>query len=217
MSMNEIIMSILTLILVGITGYYAYLTKSLSKSSTLAIQHTTNINSERKIQDDQTKSNYLFLLNSELAVNSLYYVMALHYFQQQGFSDKLLQFLGSGKAIKSKGIMKEYASVEIWDSIKNECAKSFSNILMQEFAGYYSGVQVIRFMTLDGVDNKNFIDFAKNQLVSTYKCFDLIDKETDQQFRRNETIDIENFKYQIDKNTGDLKNIIPKPNEKSTS
>jgi hypothetical protein len=197
-------MTSLTAALVIITAYYAILTKSLAKSSTSAIQQTTNINIERSAQEQQTKSNYLYLLNSELVVNSLYYVMALHYFHQQGMTDKVLQYFGVGKAIKSKGIMKEYASIEAWDSIKNECAKSFPNNLMQELTGYYSGVQLIRFMALDGVDNKNFIDFAKGQLVSTFKCYDLMDNESEQQFRRNETIDIEAIKYKIDKDTGDL-------------
>jgi hypothetical protein len=205
MSMNEIIMTSLTAILAGITAYYAYLTKMLADSSSMAIKQSTDINNHRAAQEKQTKINYLYLLNSEITMNSLYYVMALHYIQKQGITDKVLQMLGSGKATKSKGIMKEYASTEAWDSIKNECAKSFPNGLMQELTGYYSGVQAIRFMALDGVNNNNFIDFAKGQLVSTFKCYDLIDSESEQKFRRNDTIDIENIKYNIDKNTGDLK------------
>jgi hypothetical protein len=53
------------------------------------------------------------------------------------------------------------------------------------------------------MSNEGFVELAKGQLISTMKCFELLDK-AGIQLRRKETHEIENNIFKIDKDTGDL-------------
>jgi hypothetical protein len=192
-------------ILVVITGYYAWLTRKLSSSSSKAIEQSNEIIVERRDQEHRTKLNYLYLLNSEIYMNSLYYIVYIHSTKNVTKENITITGLKDITNIKdSKTLMRESVTKITWEGIKNECAGSFSNNLMEDLVGYYSGVHSVKLMTNDRMNDDNILEYTKGQLISTLKCFELIDEEGKTTFRRTEIYEVDNKKYKINKDTGDL-------------
>lgn len=80
------------------------------------------------------------------------------------------------------------------------------NKLMNELVGYYEGLSHSQVFSIDGMSKENFIEFTRAQLLSTYKCFAILD-EHEPNLRRNSVYDIDDMKIIVDISTGHLKEI----------
>lgn len=199
---------IITAALAVVTWYYATLTHKLSKNSSKAIDQTSQIIENSRNEQRNIKNNYLYLLNGEIYMNSISYATIVFYIsiKKEKNIKEIFSFLPhndfSQKSV-AKALIKDYTRLNIWDEIKNECAKHLPNDLMEELVGYYLGVQNSKTYSFDCITSEGYVEFAKGQLVSSLKCFNLFDKEG-VKLRRQEIYEFDNYTYKIDKKSGDL-------------
>lgn len=82
-------------------------------------------------------------------------------------------------------------------------AHNIFNSLMQELTGYYTGVEHSKIYSVNGMSNQNFIEFCRGQLISTYKCLELL-KQEDPDLRIGEEYSIDGKVLSVNKETGTL-------------
>ncbi|MBZ9536533.1 hypothetical protein KGR20_20400 [Cytobacillus oceanisediminis] len=70
---------LINLTLVIVTIIYVVLTGSLSKTSNKTIEHTINEVNEKKKREETIKKNLIYLINSEIYMNSFIYVFSQYY------------------------------------------------------------------------------------------------------------------------------------------
>jgi hypothetical protein len=200
---------LINFILVTITGIYVYLTWNLSSTSNKSIEHTFNEHKEKMLRDESVKKNLIYLLNSEIYMNSFIYVFSQYYLlngNQIKLGERLKHFLHNGGLsvdITSKGHIVSHTKAGTWKEINFQCAQYFSNELMQELTGYYTGVDHSKIFSIKGMSNESFVEVCKQQLISTYKCLELLKLE-EPNLRTNEEYNIDNKILIINKTTGSL-------------
>jgi Ca2+/Na+ antiporter len=200
---------IINLLLVIITAVYVYLTGSLSKTSNKTIEHTYNEYSEKLNKEESIKKNLIYLLNSEIYMNSFIYVLSQYYLQngnQIKLGERLRLFLKTGGVsfdLASKGHIVTHTKLSTWKEINSQCAQYFPNALMQELTGYYTGVEHSKIFSVTGMSNDSFIEVCKGQLISTYKCLELL-KDEELDLRTNEEFHIDDKILVVNKSTGTL-------------
>jgi Ca2+/Na+ antiporter len=200
---------LINLLLVSITAFYVYLTGSLSKTSNKTIEHTYNEYKEKKAKDDSVKKNLIYLLNSEIYMNSFIYVFSQYYLQngnQIKLGEKVRHFLKSGGVsvdLASKGHIVTHTKIGTWKEINSQCAQYFPNELMQELTGYYTGVEHSKIFSINGMSTESFIEVSKGQLISTYKCLKLL-KDEEPDLRTHDEYDIDGKILIVNNSTGTL-------------
>ncbi|AMX00339.1 hypothetical protein [Rummeliibacillus stabekisii] len=93
--------------------------------------------------------------------------------------------------------------MDTWKEINAQCAQYFSNSLMLELTGYYTGVEHSKIYSVNGMSNQNFIEFCRGQLISTYKCLELL-KQEDPDLRIGEDYSIDGKVLSVNKETGTI-------------
>lgn len=200
---------LINLTLVIVTIIYVVLTGSLSKTSNKTIEHTINEVNEKKKREETIKKNLIYLINSEIYMNSFIYVFSQYYLlngKQINLKEKLRHYITSGGVTidrSSKGHVVVHTKLDTWKEINSECAQYFSNTLMQELTGYYTGVEHSKIYSVNGMSTENFIEVCKNQLVSTLRCLDLL-KEEEPNLRTSIQYDIDGKLLTIDKEKGTI-------------
>ncbi|BCB40545.1 hypothetical protein BCJMU51_5463 [Bacillus cereus] len=200
---------IINFLLVTITAIYVYLTGSLTKTSNKTIEHTYSEYKEKQIKDDIVKKNLIYLLNSEIYMNSFIYVFSQYYLQngnQIKLGERLRHFLKTGGVsfdLASKGHIVTHTKLGTWKEINSQCAQYFQNELMQELTGYYTGVEHSKIFSVTGMSNESFIEVCKLQLISTHKCLELLKKE-EPELRTNEEYNIDGKILIVNKSTGTI-------------
>ncbi|MCK6208322.1 hypothetical protein KZX50_23090 [Bacillus infantis] len=206
---NGALTVLINIVLVSITGVYVYLTASLSKASNKTIEYSYNEYKDKKYKEETIKKNLIYLINSEIYMNSFIYVFSQYYLlngKQVNFKEKLRHYFNSGGVSidkTSRGHIVVHTRGDTWKEINAQCAQYFSNTLMQELTGYYTGVEHSKIYSVNGMSNENFIEFCKGQLISTYKCLDLL-KQEDQDLRIGEEYSIDGKVLSVNKETGNL-------------
>lgn len=206
---NGALTVLINILLVSITGVYVYLTASLSKASNKTIEHSYNEYKDRKYKEETVKKNLIYLVNSEIYMNSFIYVFSQYYLQNGehiNLKEKLRHyFISGGVSIDktSRGHIVVHTRMDTWKEINAQCAQYFSNSLMQELTGYYTGVEHSKIYSVNGMSNQNFIEFCRGQLISTYKCLELL-KQEDPDLRIGEEYSIDGKVLSVNKETGTL-------------
>lgn len=183
LNMNSGALSVvINLLLVIITGIYVILTGNLARTSNKTIEHTFNEYKEKKLRDKAVRSNLIYILYSEIFLNSFIYVLSQYYLlngDQINLSERLKHFLNSGASVNatSKSHIISHTKLGTWKEVNAQCAKYLSNPLMKELTGYYAGVENSKIFSVNGMSNEKFIEFCRLQLISSYKCFKLLKDE----------------------------------------
>ncbi|WP_153007641.1 hypothetical protein [Bacillus coahuilensis] len=142
-------------------------------------------------------------------MNSFLYVFSQYYLlngKQINLRGKLKHYFNSGGVSidrTSKGHIVVHTRNDTWKEINAQCAQYFSNNLMQELTGYYTGVEHSKIYSVNGMSNENFIELCRGQLISTFKCLELL-KEEDPDLRIGEEFNIEGKVLLVNKETGTL-------------
>lgn len=200
---------LINLTLVIVTVIYVVLTGSLSRTSNKTIEHTINEVNEKKKREETIKKNLIYLINSEIYMNSFIYVISQYYLlngKQINLKEKLRHYITSGGATidrTSKGHIVAHTKLDTWKEINAECAQYFSNNLMQELTGYYTGVEHSKIYSINGMSTENFIEVCKGQLLSTLKCLELL-REEDPNLRTNLEYNIDGKPLTINKEKGTI-------------
>ncbi|TFE01486.1 hypothetical protein [Jeotgalibacillus salarius] len=200
---------IVNITLVIVTVIYVVLTGRLSRTSDKTIDHTLNEVHEKRQREETVKKNLIYLINSEIYMNSFIYVFSQYYLlnaKEINLKEKLRHYISSGGATidrTSKGHIVVHTKFDTWKEINVKCAKYFSNNLMQELTGYYTGVEHAKIYSINGMPSENFVEVCKTQLVSTLKCIELL-KEEDPKLRTNLEYDIDGKRLTIDESKGTI-------------
>ncbi|WP_134340111.1 hypothetical protein [Filobacillus milosensis] len=206
---NGAITVLINIILVSITGVYVYLTGSLSRTSNKTIEHSYNEYKDKKNKEETVKKNLIYLINSEIYMNSFIYVFSQYYLlngKQVNLKEKLRHYFNSGGVSidrTSRGHIVVHTGLDTWKEINAQCAQYFSNTLMQELTGYYAGVEHSKIYSVNGMSNESFIEFCRGQLISTYKCLELL-KEEEPGLRIDEGYNIDGKILSVNKEAGTL-------------
>lgn len=194
---NGTLIFLATIILVGVTWYYAVQAKKqVNESHEMVIQSKHREEAEAQ-QAINITLNYVFLLNSEIQMNLLNLVMFQFYAK---WNTKELSNL------KSLSTNSQYLSDSIWKLINVEAAKCFSKELMEELVGYYNGIQyMLKMINANSHANTiNWINPTKTQLLSYLLCTRLLEKEIGRELRKQQTYEIDGKVVKIDSKTGDV-------------
>ncbi|MEK5104944.1 hypothetical protein MKX83_23665 [Cytobacillus sp. FSL M8-0252] len=200
---------LINMTLVIVTVIYVILTGSLSKTSNKTIEHTINEVHEKKKREETIRKNLIYLVNSEVYMNSFIYVFSQYYLlngKQINLKEKLRHYITSGGATidrTSKGHIVVHTKLDTWKEINAQCAQYFSNNLMQELTGYYTGVEHAKIYSINGMSSENFVEVCKAQLVSTLKCVELLQEE-DPNLRISLEYEIDGKYLTIDKDQGTI-------------
>ncbi len=203
------IMTLINFSLVVVTIVYVMLTKKLADSSEITIKQSA-MEKVNEIEKKETiRKNLIYLLNGELYMNSYYYAFTMYYLinnKNISLKDRINLFIKNNVTSierTTKAQMITFVKSDIWSKISNECIYYLPNIMNQELIGYYMGVEHSKIFSINGMTKEEFIEYARGQLVSTYKCFDLFDIEV-KDLRRDNKYEIEGKLLSIDKSTGSL-------------
>lgn len=206
---NGALSVLINIVLLSITGVYVYLTGSLSRTSNKTIEHSYNEYKDKKFKEETVKKNLIYLINSEIYMNSFIYVFSQYYLlngKQVNLRKKLRHYLNSGGVSidkTSRGHIVVHTRLDTWKEINAQCTQYFSNTLMQEITGYYTGVEHSKIYSVNGMSNENFIKFCRGQLISTYKCLELL-KEEEPSLRISEEYNVDGKILSINKESGTL-------------
>ncbi|AQQ55418.1 hypothetical protein [Planococcus lenghuensis] len=176
---------LLNAILVSITGIYVFLTYKLAKNSNQTVQDARIDLINKKKREEAIKKNLIYLINSEILQNSFIYVFSQYYLlnkKEVNLKERLRQFWSNGRISvdsTSKGHIIAHTKLDTWREIRGQCSQYFSNELMQELTGYYFGVEHSKIYSIKGMQRENFIELCNNQLISTYKCLEILRNEVE--------------------------------------
>lgn len=203
------IMVILNAVLISVTTIYVYLTRQMSKASNETVLHMSNEYEDKVRKDEVIKKNLVFLINSEIYMNTIMYVFSLYYLinhKNVNLSDRFRYFMANGVTSidrASKSHVVGHIKNDSWKQVSVQCTMHFSNELMQELVGYYGGVEQSKVFSVSGMSNDNFITFCKGQLISTFKCLDLL-KTEEPDLRFQNRFEIDGKVIKVNPETGDI-------------
>ncbi|MBD7965956.1 hypothetical protein [Fictibacillus norfolkensis] len=198
---------IINFLLVVITFVYVILTGNLARTSNKTIEQTFNEYKENKIKDENVRKNLIYLLNSEIYMNSFIYVFSQYYLlngNQVKMGERLKHFLISGGTsidAVSKGHIISHTKSNTWKEINAQCAHYLPNCLMKELTGYYAGVDHSKIFSVNGMSKESFIEVSKTQLISSFNCFELL-KNEESNLKTEFEFTIDNKILIVNKDTG---------------
>lgn len=128
------------------------LTKQIDENKILTNYTLNESKNEIQKQNDNAASNYIILIFAEMEKHKSEFVNNIYYIRKQ--SNIIYTF-------------NLCFDVNVWNSVKSECAKYFPYNIMQELTGYYYGIELAKTILLD---EKHVMEFCIGQLDDFYKC-----------------------------------------------
>jgi len=165
------------------------LEKQISENKRLTTYTLAKSKKETEKKNNNVALNYIYLLNTEIALHKEIYVKYLYYTTYRKIGETNIN-----------SIFKRF-NAKMWNNVKVECAKYLSNELMQNLIGYYYWLQSITEIQYTDAETEKIF---KMQLITIYKSISIIKKDFDGKLRDVDTFDIDGKKARVNKTTGEL-------------
>jgi lipoprotein signal peptidase len=207
---NGFFMLIATIILIGVTVYYAVQTKHQVNKAEESVAETRKQNENMISKNLTIKNNYLFLIYSEIEMNLKHYLIFLLHMDTDltglniNINEIRLCLLYKPTFNKVKGMAFSHISNSTWLSINTESAKYLTNELMLQLTSYYIGISNLMLYTKEEVSDKRLVNYLKGQIINTCRCINLLDKESTFALRKSNTYVLDKYEANINFENGDI-------------
>lgn len=165
------------------------LEKQISENKRLTTYTLEEAKKETDKKNNNVALNYIYLINTEMALHRELLITYIYYKCRSDLISSDLDDIF--KSLDSKK----------WDRMFVECAKCFSNKLMIDLSGYYYGIETLKELELNDNQKKDTIE---SQLISMYKCINIIEIEFNEKLRKKDVYCMDGKKVRVDKKTGEL-------------
>jgi hypothetical protein len=196
---NGFFMLISTIVLVGVTIYYAMQTKFQVNKASEAIAESKKQFKNLEEKDENIMSNYMCLLNNEIVMNLYHYLFFLSYFDPSVICkapELILKTKEEKEMVKSS--LFSNISDSSWHLLNSEAAKYFPNELMIDLAGCYSGVAHLKIYKNESNDKEGILRYINLQVYSTLRCIHLLNKFAKCKLRNDNKIYMRCFMVLLD-------------------
>jgi hypothetical protein len=182
---NGFFMFIATVVLVGITAYYA-------RQSRLQVEQLRIQNYKEHSEQWTLKENLVNLFHHEIVIN--YQVIVVYLIA--------LQYYGEDTQNEVREYFRRDLSDKFWTTLNNDALRCFSKDLMVQVVSYYSYVSEIdNFLCFESGD---LIDLLKTRIVSTVKCLECLNEEVGVERNWSDEFEFNGLKVSVNPNSGEL-------------